>query len=581
MLLAREKEFDRASTLIQSVVRGYLARFSYERILLVRANAATTIQTAVRGRAARVKFQETIRERCEASVLIQSVVRCYLAKSAYRQAVVSRHQAATKLQTAIRGKIARTTYAVMVAERQAQLELAELATVRSAIGTFLTEVTKGVQVELEDRRITAVRSVISGFLADVTKGVLVNVEERRLTAVRSVISGFLADVTNRTIAQVRERKQTKACVLLQSFFRGTRARRMVSSMRQFQCEIRLVAAVTIQKLVRSYLQKKEAENDIAKVAACGVIASAWRQYWSRRLTVVTPAVKVLQRFARHCSNVRKIRFTIIIQSAFRGCVGRRVAKNRLRSIMAIQALYRGRSIRANCVRKLREIRARLQNANKNATAENTVGNRTKSALEVLLSSRQLTVVSKAIKTLGSITRVLPLCCSDAVEENAIPAIYNLILSCNRSKPHLMLVSSCLDILLNVAAYPKTRPAVFEHSDAVDILTEQLQAYRDKTDLFLKIVQLLQFGCHLIGFSHSIASNAKVVRRLKGVHGICNHKFEILEKQLKDSNMPFDPKAHSKKAKSSLNKDKSARRQNSRPCRGEEYSCEFEKVHRSH
>jgi len=98
----------------------------------------------------------------------------------------------------------------------------------------------------------------------------------------------------------------------------------------------------------------------------------------------------------------------------------------------------------------------------------TIGNRTNSAMEVLLGKKQLSFVINACETLGMrirfylfyfnifnfyfsevCTRLSVNCCERMVEQRAIPIIYALIDSCNRSAPHVKLLQTALSILLNI------------------------------------------------------------------------------------------------------------------------------------
>ncbi len=47
------------------------------------------------------------------------------------------------------------------------------------------------------------------------------------------------------------------------------------------------------------------------------------------------------------------------------------------------------------------------------------------------------------------TRLSPECCEQMVEGHALPVIFKLIKSCNRSVPHMELVKYSISVLLNV------------------------------------------------------------------------------------------------------------------------------------
>merc|ERR1712209_139866 len=74
----------------------------------------------------------------------------------------------------------------------------------------------------------------------------------------------------------------------------------------------------------------------------------------------------------------------------------------------------------------------------------------------------------------------------------VAALVSLLKRCNRSVPHMEVVSTTLDILLNLARLEETRDAV---ANVVDLLPDLLQAmlvYRDNgKDIFPKCCAVLQ------------------------------------------------------------------------------------------
>eukprot|EP00457_Paulinella_chromatophora_P000287 gb/GEZN01000287.1/.p1 GENE.gb/GEZN01000287.1/~~gb/GEZN01000287.1/.p1 ORF type:complete len:1678 (+),score=485.33 gb/GEZN01000287.1/:676-5034(+) len=201
-----------------------------------------------------------------------------------------------------------------------------------------------------------------------------------------------------------------------------------------------------------------------------------------------------------------------------------------KSILTIQATWRGHVVRKSISKqqqeKLSEIRKRMEITKKAYKTSDSLGARTQTALEQLLGSRHLSVVFEAIRTLDHVTSVLPSCCVAASEQHAISAIYAVLRSCNRSKPHLELVSLCLSGLLNIASYGPTKDAVFDPDFCLETLTERLQVYRDKPDLFAQILDLLDIGCSVSGFIAQLASRPRVIKRLQGIRNVTEHKLRI-------------------------------------------------------
>ena len=50
----------------------------------------------------------------------------------------------------------------------------------------------------------------------------------------------------------------------------------------------------------------------------------------------------------------------------------------------------------------------------------------------------------------TLTQLLPQCCERVVEVQAVAVLYKLIGACNRSEPHIRIITYALNTLLNVA-----------------------------------------------------------------------------------------------------------------------------------
>lgn len=155
---------------------------------------------------------------------------------------------------------------------------------------------------------------------------------------------------------------------------------------------------------------------------------------------------VQQWYRRRIQRRRENAASLIIQQAVRQAQAMRAAAKRFGAICAIQAWFRGIMVRRASSKAVKAARQRVEDAKKNWKPENTVHNRATSALELLLRSKQLTVVSTACRMLEGCTRWMPVCCERAVEHRAVPVILALMQSCNRSVPHLELVKYGLSVL---------------------------------------------------------------------------------------------------------------------------------------
>lgn len=94
---------------------------------------------------------------------------------------------------------------------------------------------------------------------------------------------------------------------------------------------------------------------------------------------------------------------ITLQKIYRSHHARTIANKRRYVIAWIQCHWRGYYIRRYITPQMRAVRTRIATATATAIPAMTVATRTKSALEILLSSKQLSVVTKACQTLDAVS----------------------------------------------------------------------------------------------------------------------------------------------------------------------------------
>lgn len=186
-------------------------------------------------------------------------------------------------------------------------------------------------------------------------------------------------------------------------------------------------------------------------------------------------------------------------------------------------------------------------------------------MAVFVSGSKLSAVMHACRTLEVTTRTLAGCADDTVQNDAVPVLYALMQSLNRSKPHLELLQCALNILggnllgicpylcwtraelsvlpVNLSNNASTTAAVYQADACVDVMLELLQTQRDNAELFIKATQLLSRGglglnfgasprvmtlclgcCSTApGFARRLQSGSK---RLSSIHGILSRKLEM-------------------------------------------------------
>eukprot|EP00808_Paulinella_micropora_P001552 g30257.t1 len=176
--------------------------------------------------------------------------------------------------------------------------------------------------------------------------------------------------------------------------------------------------------------------------------------------------------------------------------------------------------------QLQAIKTRLAHCNRQYKLSESIGARTESALEQLLGSRQLSTVITAIQRLNELTLILPSCCIAASEQNAVSALYAVLRSCNRSKPHLELASLCLSALYNIALYPPTREAVFAPQQCLDTLTDKMQMCRDKPEILMQILELLEMAISLDDGEECFKERPRILKRLHGIRSLTEHRLRL-------------------------------------------------------
>ncbi|KAL8625932.1 hypothetical protein ACOMHN_012524 [Nucella lapillus] len=193
-----------------------------------------------------------------------------------------------------------------------------------------------------------------------------------------------------------------------------------------------------------------------------------------------------------------------------------------------KAIWRGRQVRGGLKsRKLATARRRLQEATQRATEEKTLGHRTASALDFLLHYKQLAYILDALMHLDVATRLSWVCCERLVEVNAVGVIYRLILSCNRSLPHMELIKFSVSVLLNLAKYEKTTQAVYEAEDSLSTLVDLLSIYREKGGaIFTKTCMLLAILGTNAQRKAEMRADRQLVAKLQSIHALVLRKHRM-------------------------------------------------------
>ncbi|XP_070581728.1 abnormal spindle-like microcephaly-associated protein homolog [Ptychodera flava] len=346
-------------------------------------------------------------------------------------------------------------------------------------------------------------------------------------------------------------KEIKAAIMIQKYYRGHVAVKRYQRTKQ--------AAILIQAAIRKYLAYRRERREHLKRFAAAVyhqICATKIQRFYRNAKALQLAkqrlqsVLRLQRWIRaklEYIHYKRMRQGIIlfqravrcrqekrhcaatkIQAMVRSYLAKVNAEKRKRAVITLQSVWRGRKLRGSLKsKKLRLIRGRLLEANKNATEDKKLCNRTSTALDYLLACKSMSNLLLALESLEITTRLSPACCERIVANNAVHVIYDVITSCNRSLPHMQAISYCVSVLLNLAKYDKTVDAVYEVTDSIATITDLLSIYRDKgCSIFTKSCTLMVAFCQKRGRAQEIVRIPKISDKLRSIHALSARKQKM-------------------------------------------------------
>ncbi|XP_044528741.1 abnormal spindle-like microcephaly-associated protein [Gracilinanus agilis] len=340
-------------------------------------------------------------------------------------------------------------------------------------------------------------------------------------------------------------KSHKAACLIQAIYRGYKRRQnflqlkasSVIIQRHFQarkagiCErIKYLkmkkAIIMLQALVRGWLVRKK---------------KCFKARVQQKIPIQNCHNIIKEQQAAQECRIQRNRAATVIQRATRNFLFHKREEKLKNRISKIQALWRGYSWRKkNDFSEIKAIRLNLQEVNRKSREENKLYKRTALAIHYLLKYKHLSYILEALKHLEVATRLSPLCCENMAQSGAIAKIFVLILSCNRSIPCMEVIKYAVQVLLNVAKYEKTAPAVYEADNCIDTLLELLQMYREKAgdkvadkggSIFTKTCCLLAILLKTSRRASDIRSRPKVVNRICSLYKLTARKHKMCTERM--------------------------------------------------
>lgn len=478
----------KSSQLIQSIVRSFLAKRGFQRVV----KSAMIMQCAFRRSIAKNSFSAALEVKRKeivrhfAAVSIQALVRrkivlrkiSILFESArrvqfqWRKYVLKRWRrvSATKIQTLLRLYQARIHFKELQVSAENIQRCWRGRRARQLLNTLSIA---AITIQSNWRRFSTHSKYLLGLLEN-NSALLVQATFRMYLERMDYLVVKFATVTIQRYARgfltcIDIEVKQFAATEIQRLWRGFRTpsmRMMVDSAILIQSIVRMGKSLRGVKMLRIVLW---AEFCFYRRKAC-VIQHSYRQFVRNKKEDL--AARIIQGSFRFYSQLRRIQLVS-------------------RGMIQLQALLRGVHVRRKRSKRLvhvaRRTKEHAQRAIENPSMR--LGNRTDRALYVLETSQSLTKIMEAVKELEASTRLSVVCCQVFTKANAANILLHLIQSCNRSVPHMELKEYILLTLENVAQYPSLVGS-FAHYKYAEVFLDNVQVFRDKDGIFCLAVTLL-------------------------------------------------------------------------------------------
>ena len=468
----------REAVTVQRYARGWAVR----RAVRLQHAAATKVQTIFRGYITKKVFEFTVSQ----LVKMQSVGRMFLQRSKFTKL----RKSAVTAQKLHRGRMARKLRSNMM-HSLVQLQTAwrcasayrKYQQLRSAT-VVMQKYARGWAVRravrLQHAAATKVQTIFRGYITKLnfvfTRGCIVKMQS-----------------VGRMFMQRRLFKASRRCIVkIQSLFRGFASRRI--SRYAFSAGS-MGRAHQLATLVQSWYRACTVRKSLqVQRSACAAIQAWWRKrlfhFWMCDALKFAP---VIQRFYRR-RHARRCAAATRIQVLARSWLKFRTETRMDRAAVVVQSVWRGRMVRARAGKMLVEMRARIAAAKAAVQEHMKLGNRTRVALDALLSSSSVAVCLKAISALEVASEHSIVCALQIVQQGAVPVIYRLMGQCNRSITSQQLQKHAVRTLANLcnsSTYASRFLAdVWTGVECVVCLADIAVAASENPEVFEPIVKVL-------------------------------------------------------------------------------------------
>ncbi|KAK4439325.1 protein abnormal spindle [Sesamum alatum] len=268
--------------------------------------------------------------------------------------------------------------------------------------------------------------------------------------------------------------KTKSALVIQSHYRGWKARQM--DIREKQLKVKTKSVVVIQSHFRGWKARQMAMRE-------------------KQLKVETNSV-------------------MVIQSHFRGWMVRQMAKREKHHVVVIQSFWKGYLARKNARGQLLDLRLRMQKSAANVDDSRRLINRLVAALSELLSMRSVSGILHTCATLDVATELSQKCCEELVAAGAVGTLLKLIRSVSRSIPDQQVLKHALSTLRNLARYPHLTEILVQSHGCVETIL--LEFFRNKEEGYFIASELLKKISASENGAKAIRSSPAPLKRLKNM-----------------------------------------------------------------
>jgi hypothetical protein len=304
---------------------------------------------------------------------------------------------------------------------------------------------------------------------------------------------------------------------------------------------KMIATIKIQSYVRMIIQRKKYRRHLQVMGAVVIIQNQYRRWIAirerrRQIKCIVKVQSLVRTFitlkryhklrnaaaiiqahwkakAIRLKRSRQIRQTYLEESAakviqhfMKGSMTRLKYRRTIKAAKCIQSYWRGykqRQVKEAWCKRIKEIRERIRNAQINAIEENKLYRRTISALNFLYTSKDMAYLIKVIRDLEFATRYSTSCCVRLIENNGLPLsiLADLAERCNRSLPHMEVVTNICDILISTSELEETRDFIATWDKSSKIfktifhLMYQFKENKKPMFIFSKCCSFLWKLCH--------------------------------------------------------------------------------------